>query len=318
MLSTATVITNSCLIGFVGSQVAGFVVAQDISFDGEEIEASQANSFVGRIQMWQMWVVVMLFEHSIFAVKASLSSSAEHEPSYITDARSAMAMRKEGDLASDVNMAAEEEKNKLQRMVSQLERRLEMSKRQTKEAMAGAVASASAVPVSPSLLSTPRMFRGKKKKGTGSPRSTIERERGDDEDDEQTPAPPPRVPDNNEEATTMNPLSTMEAAPTTSPPSPSTMSPAEEEAKEEAKLRLLWDTIDQDGSGLLDMHETRRVMKAMGKEYSDLEFAEKMAEIDLDGSGELDYDEFLDWWQSQDQLAQEQLMKLQALDFRQI
>ena len=47
-------------------------------------------------------------------------------------------------------------------------------------------------------------------------------------------------------------------------------------------------------------------------------FAEKMAEIDLDGSGELDYDEFLDWWQSQDQLAQEQLMKLQALDFRQI
>ena len=46
-LSTATVITNSCLIGFVGSQVAGFVVKQGITFEGEELDSTQATSFIG-------------------------------------------------------------------------------------------------------------------------------------------------------------------------------------------------------------------------------------------------------------------------------
>ena len=61
--------------------------------------------------------------------------------------------------------------------------------------------------------------------------------------------------------------------------------------------------------------QVREVMKAMGKEFSDAEFAEVMAEVDADGSGELDYGEFLVWWQQQDQEAQDQLMKLSAINF---
>ena len=45
------------------------------------------------------------------------------------------------------------------------------------------------------------------------------------------------------------------------------------------------------------------------------EFAEIMAEVDLDGSGELDYGEFLQWWLAQDKEAKEQLMKLSSINF---
>ena len=40
-----------------------------------------------------------------------------------------------------------------------------------------------------------------------------------------------------------------------------------------------------------------------------------MAEIDSDGSGELDFGEFLAWWQKQDPEAQRQLMLLQGVNF---
>ena len=40
-----------------------------------------------------------------------------------------------------------------------------------------------------------------------------------------------------------------------------------------------------------------------------------MAEIDSDGSGELDFQEFLAWWQKQDPEAQRQLMLLQDVNF---
>eukprot|EP01047_Picozoa_sp_COSAG01_P092468 COSAG01_NODE_23832_length_803_cov_1.051355_1_plen_57_part_00 len=53
----------------------------------------------------------------------------------------------------------------------------------------------------------------------------------------------------------------------------------------------------------------------MGKNMSDAEFAKAMFEIDADGSGELDFGEFLKWWQKQDKDAQKQLMQLSELNF---
>ena len=68
-------------------------------------------------------------------------------------------------------------------------------------------------------------------------------------------------------------------------------------------------------TGTLDEDEVRKVMADMGKVLDDAAFAAAMAEIDEDGSGELDFDEFLGWWQTQDPEAQKQLEMLMDLDF---
>lgn len=41
----------------------------------------------------------------------------------------------------------------------------------------------------------------------------------------------------------------------------------------------------------------------------------QMDKIDSDSSGQLDFDEFLAWWQTQDPEAQRQLMMLQDVNF---
>jgi hypothetical protein len=44
-------------------------------------------------------------------------------------------------------------------------------------------------------------------------------------------------------------------------------------------------------------------------------YCAQMREIDTTGDGELDFDEFLVWWQKQDPEAQKQLMLLQDVNF---
>jgi Ca2+-binding EF-hand superfamily protein len=51
-------------------------------------------------------------------------------------------------------------------------------------------------------------------------------------------------------------------------------------------------------------------MSDMGKQLSDDQFTRAMADIDSDGSGEVDFTEFLQWWQMQDPEAQNQLRLL--------
>jgi hypothetical protein len=86
--------------------------------------------------------------------------------------------------------------------------------------------------------------------------------------------------------------------------------PAERDAAEESELRQLWARVDLDSSGLLDHREVRKLMSDMGKQLSDDQFTRAMADIDSDGSGEVDFTEFLQWWQMQDPEAQNQLRLL--------
>jgi len=91
---------------------------------------------------------------------------------------------------------------------------------------------------------------------------------------------------------------------------------AKQKDDEEAeKLKGLWGQIDADGSGALDKGEVAEVMKQMGKEVSGPELDTAMAAIDQDGSGEVEFGEFLAWWQEQDPEAQKQLMMLNELNF---
>jgi hypothetical protein len=92
-ISVINVMTNACLVGFVGSQVARMV-----SDDPE-----QTDTFLGRFTMWQMWLVVVLAEHGSFSIKFLIKMVAPSMPEYIDDAREALQLRQgdKGDLKLD-------------------------------------------------------------------------------------------------------------------------------------------------------------------------------------------------------------------------
>lgn len=54
--------------------------------------------------------------------------------------------------------------------------------------------------------------------------------------------------------------------------------------------------MDDDKSGLLDESEVRELALALGTKLKDADVAAAMAEMDEDGSGEVDFAEFYAWW----------------------
>jgi calmodulin len=69
-----------------------------------------------------------------------------------------------------------------------------------------------------------------------------------------------------------------------------------EKTEGEALLQQLFESADDDGSGLLEREEVRKVMLELGYDLSQDELDAAMAEMDADGSGGVDYDEFAKWW----------------------
>ena len=63
-----------------------------------------------------------------------------------------------------------------------------------------------------------------------------------------------------------------------------------------ALLRSLFDQVDADKSGLLDREEVRTMVIRLGREVTEQEIDEAMAAMDEDKSGEVDVDEFSQWW----------------------
>jgi calmodulin len=69
-------------------------------------------------------------------------------------------------------------------------------------------------------------------------------------------------------------------------------------AKPEKKsLRRLFNQLDVDRNGTLDEHELVALAAAGGKKLSRRQLAEAMAEMDADGSGSVEYEEFEKWWE---------------------
>ena len=56
-------------------------------------------------------------------------------------------------------------------------------------------------------------------------------------------------------------------------------------------MQEVWEQVDKNGDGRLDASEVTRVFNDMGKELTEAEAAEAFAEMDKDGSGEIDFDE---------------------------
>ena len=95
-----------------------------------------------------------------------------------------------------------------------------------------------------------------------------------------------------------------EAEPEAEPEPEPELSPEEQEEldrqKEEAeklqKMRELFDEIDTDKGGTLDQEEIGRMATLLGIPMSKGELEQAMIEMDEDGSGTVDFEEFAAWW----------------------
>jgi hypothetical protein len=71
---------------------------------------------------------------------------------------------------------------------------------------------------------------------------------------------------------------------------------AEAAAAEENEVRAVFQSIDLDDNGTLERDELKTAAERLGQTMSQEELDAAMLEMDGDGSGEIDYDEFLAWW----------------------
>jgi|EP01049_Picozoa_sp_SAG25_P008512 hypothetical protein len=65
---------------------------------------------------------------------------------------------------------------------------------------------------------------------------------------------------------------------------------------EMGKLAAEWKAVDVDGSGSLDREEVRAVLLKMGRHVTEAQLNDAVDDMDEDGSGHIDYDEFEEWW----------------------
>ena len=64
------------------------------------------------------------------------------------------------------------------------------------------------------------------------------------------------------------------------------------------KIKGHFDYFDEDNSGRLNLNEFRQLFKVIAPDSKRSEADAGFAAIDTDKSGEIEFDEFLDWWNS--------------------
>jgi Ca2+-binding EF-hand superfamily protein len=86
-----------------------------------------------------------------------------------------------------------------------------------------------------------------------------------------------------------------------------------EELDELERLKEIWSRFDVDGDGMLGAQEILAVLRSVGRKVSAEGFKAAMQEIDADGSGEADFDEFASWWRTQGATVQDELADADGL-----
>lgn len=66
--------------------------------------------------------------------------------------------------------------------------------------------------------------------------------------------------------------------------------------KARTECRKVFDHVDSDGSGLLDIDEVPKLAAALGVQLTPEQHHEALLEMDHDASGEVDFEEFWQWW----------------------
>ena len=76
------------------------------------------------------------------------------------------------------------------------------------------------------------------------------------------------------------------------------------------EVRELFDEIDEDGGGSLDRGEVRELLEKLGLEVDDAKVDEVMLEMDADGEGSVELQEFLWWWKRAGKVYREKMTAL--------
>lgn len=69
------------------------------------------------------------------------------------------------------------------------------------------------------------------------------------------------------------------------------------------KVRALFNRIDEDGGGTIDSHEVEDLARLIDVEISPEELAQAISEMDADGTGIINFEEFIHWWDSSSPIA---------------
>merc|ERR1712216_446133 len=65
-------------------------------------------------------------------------------------------------------------------------------------------------------------------------------------------------------------------------------------------LKQEFDTYDEDRSGYIDVKELRELLEKLGEELTEEELEQAFKELDTDGSGEIEFFEFVEWFTCDD------------------
>merc|ERR1719240_870937 len=65
-------------------------------------------------------------------------------------------------------------------------------------------------------------------------------------------------------------------------------------------LKQEFDAYDEDRSGYIDVKELKELLEKLGEELSEDELEQAFKELDSDGSGEIEFFEFVEWFTSED------------------
>lgn len=64
------------------------------------------------------------------------------------------------------------------------------------------------------------------------------------------------------------------------------------------RLKGVFDRFDKDENGSIDREEFGEFLEAIGKSMSKEQLAKGFEEIDVDGSGVIEFKEFVAWWEN--------------------